>query len=158
MFFQNVGNVVALDQIPHQHMGYVCYKNPLAPETIKRLNQRVYRNKRIHFEKLDIGNLVKKQQTKSGGDAMDIGTSSIQDGGGMTSTPNASASTSSGAGSVPKKAKTKNLQKKMANTSGAAAATPGAAPKKKMPRKSAGTATKAKATEKATKTAKEEMS
>ncbi|XP_019541335.2 uncharacterized protein LOC109412143 [Aedes albopictus] len=158
MFFQNVGNVVALDQIPHQHMGYVCYKNPLAPETIKRLNQRVYRNKRIHFEKLDIGNLVKKQQTKSGGDAMDIGTSSIQDGGAMTSTPNASASTSSGAGSVPKKAKTKNLQKKMANTSGAAAATPGAAPKKKMPRKSAGTATKAKATEKATKTAKEEMS
>lgn len=155
MFFQNVGNVVALDQIPHQHMGYVCYKNPLAPETIKRLNQRIYRNKRIHFEKLDIGNLVKKQ-TKSGGDAMEIGASSIQEAH-LALTPNAAATTSSVGGSTAKKAKIKNIQKKMANAGGSPA-TPGGVLKKKMPRKSTPGGAKGKTNDKAVKAAKEEMS
>ncbi|XP_055586393.1 protein split ends-like [Uranotaenia lowii] len=68
MFFQNFGEVITLDQIPHQHMGYVCYKSPLSADLIKRLGQRIYRNKKIHFEKLDISNLVKanqKQQQKN---------------------------------------------------------------------------------------------
>lgn len=155
MFFQNVGNVVALDQIPHQHMGYVCYKHPLAPETIKRLNQRVYHNKKIHFEKLDIGNLVKKQ-TKSGGDAMDIGTSSIQDTSSASVSNLAASMASSGAGPTAKKTKMKNLQKKMANASGSVAS-PAGAPKKKIPRKSVGAGAKTKASDKAAKATKDEM-
>lgn len=155
MFFQNVGNVVALDQIPHQHMGYVCYKNPLAPETIKRLNQRIYRNKRIHFEKLDIGNLVKKQ-TKSGGDSMDIGTSSFQEAH-FAMTPNAPATTSTAGGSAGKKAKIKNIQKKMGNTGGSPT-TPGGVLKKKMPRKNSPGSAKGKTTDKAARAVKDEMS
>lgn len=156
MLFQNVGDVIALDQIPHQHMGYVCYKHPLPPETIKRLNQRIYRSKRIHFEKLDIGNLVKKQ-AKSGGESMDVASTSGQDGVlTATTTVNAPAA-SAGAAPTAKKAKMKTVQKKAVNAGGAATSTAGIV-KKKMPRKNAATGTKAKAADKAAKAVKEDMS
>lgn len=166
MFFQNVGDVIALDQIPHQHMGYVCYKNPLPVETMKRLNSRVYRNKRITCEKLDIGNLVKGQkQNKSGGS-----------GGGLDDADPNMAAASSGVGAennastasatappTVKKAKIKNIQKKVGGNGGsavggpAAGAGPGATMKKKMPRKNAAAGAKAKAVEKMMKASREEF-
>lgn len=155
MLFQNVGDVIALDQIPHQHMGYVCYKNALPPETIKRLNQRIYRGKRIHFEKLDIGNLIKKQ-SKSGGDFMDVATTSSQDEVlPATNLLNAPAA-STGATQSAKKAKMKTMQKKAIN-SGAANTSTGGSVKKKVARKHTAAGTKAKAADKAVKAAKDDV-
>lgn len=176
MFFQNVGEVIALDQIPHQHMGYVCYKSQLPAEIIKRLNQRVYRNKRIHFEKLDIGNLVKSQnkpgkpcdefkETTATGDS----TISNVSGGGTDQQQtqldkSASTSVIYGAGNAPpaKKIKVKTMQKKPSgvNTSGGDVPTGASVGvlKKKMPRKNAAAGSKAKAVERLIKAAQEDLS
>lgn len=164
MFFQNVGDVIALDQIPHQHMGYVCYKSPLPVETMKRLNSRVYRNKRITFEKLDIGNLVKGQkQNKSGtGGGLDENdpTGNTASSGGVSAdinTPTASATPTA------KKAKMKTIQKKVGGNAGGGGSGPsvgagtGPTMKKKMPRKNAAAGAKAKAVEKMMKASREEF-
>uniref|UniRef100_A0A1Q3FW55 RRM domain-containing protein n=1 Tax=Culex tarsalis TaxID=7177 RepID=A0A1Q3FW55_CULTA len=162
MFFQNVGDVIALDQIPHQHMGYVCYKNPLPAETMKRLNSRVYRNKRITFEKLDIGNLVKGQKqnkSTSGGnlDDADANVAAASSGVGADNNTSATAPT-------VKKAKMKSIQKKVGGSAGSgggpsagAGAGPGAAMKKKMPRKNVAAVSKAKSVEKMMKASLEEF-
>lgn len=143
MFFQNVGDVIALDQIPHQHMGYVCYKNPLPAETMKRLNTRVYRNKKITFEKLDIGNLVKGQKQNKTDEADPAGMGNLA---GASTDLNASAAANA---PTAKKAK----MKKVGNAGGAGPATM----KKKMPRKNAAAGAKAKAVEKMMKAAKEDF-
>lgn len=159
MFFQNVGEVIALDQIPHQHMGYVCYKNPLPVETMKRLNSRVYRNKKITFEKLDIGNLVKGQKqnksiTQDDTDPAGMGSMAASSGVSVDNNTNPAS-----AAPTMKKAKMKTIQKKVGNAggSGPSAAVPGATLKKKMPRKNAAAGAKAKAVEKMMKTSKEEF-
>lgn len=164
MFFQNVGDVIALDQIPHQHMGYVCYKSPLPVETMKRLNSRVYRNKRITFEKLDIGNLVKGQkQNKSGtGGGLDENdpTGNTASSGSLSAdnnTPTVSATPTA------KKAKMKTIQKKVGGNAGGGGSGPsvgagtGPTMKKKMPRKNAAAGAKAKAVEKMMKASREEF-
>lgn len=158
MLFQNVGDVIALDQIPHQHMGYVCYKYPLPPETIKKLNQRIYRSKRIHFEKLDIGNLVKKQP-KSGTESVDVATTSGQDSMLAATTTLVDASVvSAGVAPTAKKAKMKTIQKNVVTAGGTTATSTGNIVKKKLPRKSVAAGTKAKAFDKAAKAVKEDMS
>ncbi|XP_049534893.1 uncharacterized protein LOC125950705 [Anopheles darlingi] len=73
IFFQPFGDVVALDQIPHQRAGYVCFKPPLPVDIIKRIGQQVFRQRRILCEKLDIpgatkdGKLIKSGSTGSNG-------------------------------------------------------------------------------------------
>lgn len=162
MFFQNVGDVIALDQIPHQHMGYVCYKSPLPVETMKRLNSRVYRNKRITFEKLDIGNLVKGQkQNKSGtGGGLDENDPTGNTASSLSAdnnTPTVSATPTA------KKAKMKTIQKKVGGNAGGGGSGPsvgagtGPTMKKKMPRKNAAAGAKAKAVEKMMKASREEF-
>lgn len=132
MFFQNVGEVIALDQIPHQHIGYVCYKNPLPVETIKRLNQRIYRDKRIHFEKLDIGNVLKgykQPKTEVGpSDGTDVG---CTDNSGATTAPT---------GPATKKSKIKSAKK----IGSAATGGPAEPLKKKVQRKGAAQAQQTK--------------
>ncbi|XP_058467919.1 uncharacterized protein LOC131440556 [Malaya genurostris] len=150
MFFQSVGDVIALDQIPQQHMGYVCYKNPLPMEIIKRLSQRIYRNKKIHLEKLDTGNIVKGQKLIKASNEPgngDIATSSAADTIVLTSLAKNS-------GAVSKKAKLKTVQKKSGSSEfmGATGMT-----KKKLPRKNAAIGTKVKPIEKALKLPKEEL-
>uniref|UniRef100_A0A182MN58 RRM domain-containing protein n=1 Tax=Anopheles culicifacies TaxID=139723 RepID=A0A182MN58_9DIPT len=54
IFFQPFGDVVSLDQIPHQRAGYVCFKPPIPVDMIKRANQQTFRNRRITIEKLDL--------------------------------------------------------------------------------------------------------
>uniref|UniRef100_A0A182NFS4 RRM domain-containing protein n=1 Tax=Anopheles dirus TaxID=7168 RepID=A0A182NFS4_9DIPT len=54
IFFQPFGDVVALDQIPHQRAGYVCFKPPVPADIIKRANQQTFRSRRITIEKLDL--------------------------------------------------------------------------------------------------------
>uniref|UniRef100_A0A182SZA4 RRM domain-containing protein n=1 Tax=Anopheles maculatus TaxID=74869 RepID=A0A182SZA4_9DIPT len=54
IFFQPFGDVVSLDQIPHQRAGYVCFKPPIPVDMIKRANLQTFRNRRITIEKLDL--------------------------------------------------------------------------------------------------------
>uniref|UniRef100_A0A182XWU1 RRM domain-containing protein n=1 Tax=Anopheles stephensi TaxID=30069 RepID=A0A182XWU1_ANOST len=65
IFFQPFGDVVSLDQIPHQRAGYVCFKPPVPVDMIKRANQQTFRNRRITIEKLDLPGAP-----KDGGKAM----------------------------------------------------------------------------------------
>uniref|UniRef100_A0AAG5CTW5 RRM domain-containing protein n=1 Tax=Anopheles atroparvus TaxID=41427 RepID=A0AAG5CTW5_ANOAO len=60
IFFQPFGDVVALDQIPQQRAGYVCFKPPLPVDIIKRIHQLpTFRNRRITVEKLDLPGVPK---------------------------------------------------------------------------------------------------
>ncbi|XP_050069888.1 uncharacterized protein LOC126558002 [Anopheles maculipalpis] len=59
IFFQPFGDVVSLDQIPHQRAGYVCFKPPIPVDMIKRANQQTFRNRRITIEKLDLPGTTK---------------------------------------------------------------------------------------------------
>ncbi|XP_055532932.1 uncharacterized protein LOC129723002 [Wyeomyia smithii] len=145
MFFQSVGDVVALDQIPHQHMGYVCYKNPLPTETTKRLNQRIFRNKIIQFEKLDIGNIIKGQkQSKSLSEPghLTIGSNSI-----ITEIVDKLTPSSSSTVGAPeltnKRTKIKTVPKRVGNTGSGLSKSNGIA-KKKVPRKNVATISKLK--------------
>ncbi|XP_058814009.1 uncharacterized protein LOC131677926 [Topomyia yanbarensis] len=152
MFFQTVGDVIALDQIPHQHMGYVCYKNPLPMETMKRLSQRTYRNKKIHFEKLDTSNILKGQKQNKA--ATEPGIADIT---GVSAAETATVSLAAkDSGVASKKAKLKNIQKKL-GSSGDIVGSTGVA-KKKLPRKNAAAGSKMKAIEKVLKATKEEFS
>ncbi|XP_053658595.1 uncharacterized protein LOC128707662 [Anopheles marshallii] len=54
IFFQPFGDVVSLDQMPHQRAGYVCFKPPIPVDMMKRANQQTFRNRRITIEKLDL--------------------------------------------------------------------------------------------------------
>ncbi|XP_053670045.1 uncharacterized protein LOC128720402 [Anopheles nili] len=66
IFFQPFGDVVALDQIPHQRTGYVCFKPPVPVDILKRANQQTFRNRRITLEKLDLPGVAKDgKPTKS---------------------------------------------------------------------------------------------
>ncbi|XP_058118410.1 uncharacterized protein LOC131286324 [Anopheles ziemanni] len=60
IFFQPFGDIVALDQIPHQRVGYVCFKPPVPVDIIKRIHQLpAFRNRRIMVEKLELPGVPK---------------------------------------------------------------------------------------------------
>ncbi|EAA08333.4 AGAP003170-PA [Anopheles gambiae str. PEST] len=60
IFFQPFGDVVALDQIPHQRAGYVCFKLPIPADLLKRANQQTFRRRRITIEKLELPGIPKE--------------------------------------------------------------------------------------------------
>ncbi|XP_053696935.1 uncharacterized protein LOC128744148 isoform X2 [Sabethes cyaneus] len=148
MFFQSVGDVIALDQIPHQHMGYVCYKLPLPVETTKRLTQHIFRNKKIQFEKLDIGNIIKGQkQNKSINESEYTGIGNISN---ITENINKlipSPSLMGASGSATKKTKERTVPKKVGNAGGGKLKSSSMV-KKKLPRKNAPTSKLKSANEK----------
>ncbi|XP_055637357.1 uncharacterized protein LOC129776013 [Toxorhynchites rutilus septentrionalis] len=148
MFFQNEGDVVALDQIPQQHMGYVCYKNALPADIIKRLND-VYRNKKIHLEKLDIGNIVKSQKQQRSAveqGSLDTASSFAKEESSVQTIDPPSVATAT------KKTKMKTVQKKLGNP-GVMTGPPGVM-KKKIQRKAV---SKSKAIEYAIKPLRDEF-
>ncbi|KFB41156.1 hypothetical protein ZHAS_00008722 [Anopheles sinensis] len=60
IFFQPFGDIVALDQIPHQRVGYVCFKPPVPVDIVKRIHQLpAFRNRRIMVEKLELPGIPK---------------------------------------------------------------------------------------------------
>ncbi|XP_052869795.1 uncharacterized protein LOC128275358 [Anopheles cruzii] len=66
IFFQPFGDVVALDQIPHQRAGYVCFKPPVPVDIVKRIGQQTFRKRRVMCEKLDLPGVPKDGKLMKG--------------------------------------------------------------------------------------------
>uniref|UniRef100_A0A182R0M3 RRM domain-containing protein n=1 Tax=Anopheles farauti TaxID=69004 RepID=A0A182R0M3_9DIPT len=95
IFFQPFGDVVALDQIPHQRAGYVCFKPPVPGDIIKRTNQQTFRNRRITIEKLDLPGVPKDGKPIK---ALGNGKSSRSGEASSNNSNNSGATSSSGSG------------------------------------------------------------